>query len=64
MRDLAKIQSLLDELEHKLTDALEGQDLDFKEWNTRSIQDAVALVVEMAVCMTDGGGGTVFLGKV
>lgn len=62
MRDIAEIQSLLDELEHKLADALEGQDLDFKEWNTRSMQDALALVVEMAICMANGGGGTVVFG--
>jgi len=62
MRDLSEIRSLLDELEHQPADALEGQDLDFKEWNTRSIQDAVALVVEMAVCMANGGGGTVVFG--
>lgn len=62
MRDLSEIRSLLDDLEHRPADALEGQDLDFKEWNTRSIQDAVALVVEMAVCMANGGGGTVVFG--
>lgn len=62
MRDLGEIRSLLDELESQPAGALEGQDLDFKEWNTRSIQDAVALVVEMAVCMANGGGGTVVFG--
>ena len=62
MRELGEIRSLLDELESQPADALEGQDLDFKEWNTRSIQDAVALVVEMAVCMANGGGGTVVFG--
>lgn len=62
MRELGEIRSLLDELESQPADALEGQDLDFKEWNTRSIQDAVALVVEMVVCMANGGGGTVVFG--
>jgi len=62
MRELGEIRSLLDQLETQPADALEGQDLDFKEWNTRSIQDAVALVVEMAVCMANGGGGTVVFG--
>jgi len=62
MRELGEIRSLLDELESQPADALEGQDLDFKEWNTHSIQDAVALVVEMAVCMANGGGGTVIFG--
>ncbi|RLB35595.1 MAG: AAA family ATPase [Deltaproteobacteria bacterium] len=62
MRDLSDIRILLDELEHQSADALEGQDLDFKEWNTRSLRDAVALVVEMAICMANGGGGTVVFG--
>ncbi len=62
MRELGEIRSLLDELESRPADALEAQDLDFKEWNTRSMQDAVAQVVEMAVCMANGGGGTVVFG--
>ncbi|GIV04370.1 MAG: hypothetical protein KatS3mg015_3200 [Fimbriimonadales bacterium] len=62
MRELSEIRSLLDELDQQPADALEGQDLDFKEWSTRSVQDAVALVVEMAVCMANGGGGTVVFG--
>jgi len=62
MRDLSEIRSLLDELEHQPADALEGQDLDFKEWNVRSTRDAVNLVVEMAICMANGGGGTVVFG--
>jgi len=62
MRDLSEIRKLLDELEQQPADALEAQDLDFKEWNIRSTRDAVALVVEMAVCMANGGGGTVVFG--
>jgi len=62
MWDLAKIRTLLDELEHQPADDLETQDLDFKEWNSRSMSDAVALVVEMAICMANGGGGTVVFG--
>ena len=45
MRDLSEIRLLLDKLERHPAGALEGQDLDFKEWNTRSIRDAVALLV-------------------
>ena len=54
MRDLSDIRELLDELE--------DHDFDFKEWNTRSISDAVAIVIEMAICMANGGGGTVVFG--
>ncbi len=62
MRDMPEIRSLLDELDERPADALEGQNLDFKEWNNRSMVDAVALVVEMAVCMANGGGGMVVFG--
>ena len=62
MRDLPEIRELLDELNQQPADALEDQDLDFKEWNTRSISDAINLVIEMAICMANGGGGTVVFG--
>lgn len=57
-----QVRDLLDELDSRPADELEDQRLDFKEWNTRSISDAVDLVVEMAVCMANGGGGTVVFG--
>lgn len=62
MRSLAEIQRLLDELEVVIADDLEAQDLDFKQWITESVKDAQAQVVEMAVCMANGGGGTVVFG--
>ena len=62
MRNPNEIRQLLDELEHRPATELEDQDLDFKEWNPRSMSDAVSLVVEMAVCMANGGGGTVVFG--
>ncbi len=62
MRYLGDIRTILDDLERQPADALEDQDLDFKEWNTRSMADAVSLVVEMAICMANGGGGTVVFG--
>jgi len=62
VRSVSEIRSLLEELEQQLANTLEDQDLDFKEWNTRSMADAVALVVEMAICMANGGGGTVVFG--
>ncbi|MFO1432661.1 MAG: ATP-binding protein [Candidatus Competibacteraceae bacterium] len=62
MREPSEVRSLLDELEYQPAAALEDQDLDFKEWNRRSMADAVRLVVEMAVCMANGGGGTVVFG--
>ncbi len=62
MRNLSEIRELLDEFDHQPANALEDQYLDFKEWNTRSRKDAVALVIEMAICMANGGGGTVVFG--
>lgn len=62
MRDPSAICSLLDELQFQPASELEDQDLDFKEWNSRSISGAVSLVIEMAVCMANGGGGTVVFG--
>ena len=62
MRTVNDILELLDELERQPASELEDQDLDFKEWNTRSMRSAVGLVVEMAICMANGGGGTVVFG--
>ncbi len=62
MRSVADVRDLLAELEHCIADDLEDQDLDFKEWIPRSMRDSVALVVEMAICMANGGGGTVVFG--
>jgi ATP-dependent DNA helicase RecG len=62
VRSVSEIRSLLEELEQQPANTLEDQDLDFKEWNTRSMADALALVVEMAICMANGGGGTVVFG--
>ncbi len=62
MRTAANIKSLLAELDHCVADDLEDQDLDFKRWNVKSRNSAVKVVVEMAVCMANGGGGTVVFG--
>lgn len=62
MRELSEIRSLLDELEHRSADTLEGQDLDFKRWDSRSADKAIRAVINMAICMANGGGGTVIFG--
>ncbi len=62
MRSATDIQRLLDELDRQNADSLEDQDLDFKRWINRSLNDSVAMVVEAAVCMANGGGGTVIFG--
>jgi ATP-dependent DNA helicase RecG len=62
MRTPTAILDLLPLLEHSTADDLEDQDLDFKQWNTTSLDQSVKLVVEMAVCMANGGGGSVVFG--
>ena len=56
------IMELFQQLHEKHADQLEGQHLDFKEWNFKSLKDSVDEVIEMAVCMSNGGGGTVVFG--
>lgn len=62
MRTVGQIESLLPELEFCTADELEDQDLDFKQWDSQSRDKAVRLMVHMAVCMANGGGGTVVFG--
>jgi len=62
MRSRRDIEALLEELEHCIADDLEDQDLDFKQWDTQSRDKAVKKVVEMAICMANGGGGSVVFG--
>lgn len=62
MRGLNDVRQLLDELDRRPAHELEDQDLDFKRWIERSLADAINLVIEMAVCMANGGGGTVVFG--
>lgn len=61
MRNITEILILLDQLDAVVADELEDQDLDFKEWKG-SLDHLVKVVVEMAVCMANGGGGTVVFG--
>ena len=61
MRELTEVRALLPRLDEVEADALEGQDLDFKEWPSED-RHAIRLAVDMAVCMANGGGGTVVLG--
>jgi ATP-dependent DNA helicase RecG len=62
MRSTAEVVNLLDELDTRNADALEDQDLDFKAWDSRSMDRSVRTVIAVAVCMANAGGGTVVLG--
>lgn len=57
----AEVQELLDRLDDCSADELEGQDVDFKEWG-RDDRTALTKAVEWAVCMANGGGGTIVFG--
>jgi ATP-dependent DNA helicase RecG len=62
MHRIPDIRRLLDELDERPAEDLESQDLEFKEWSRRGMAEAVASVIEMAICMANGGGGTVVFG--
>ena len=62
MRSAKDIATLLLELEYHIADEFEDQDLDFKQWDTLSRDKSVQMIVRMAVCMANGGGGTVVFG--
>jgi ATP-dependent DNA helicase RecG len=62
MRSLAEIRILLNALESKTADELENQDMDFKELKNLSLKGIQELVIEAAVCMANGGGGTIVFG--
>ncbi len=61
MRESTEIRALLARLDEVPADELESQDLDFKEWPADD-RHAIRLAVDLAVCMANGGGGTVVLG--
>ncbi len=62
MRSADNIRDLLEQLDRCAAHDLEDQDLDFKQWDLKSRENSVKLVVKMAVCMANGGGGTVVFG--
>lgn len=62
MRSSDEIEKLLPLLDKQIADSLEAQDLDFKQWDMTSTNQSVNLVVKMAICFVNGGGGTVVFG--
>ena len=57
----AEVEELLERLNERSADELEAQDVDFKEWG-RNDKQAVTKAVDWAVCMANGGGGTIVFG--
>ena len=62
MKTNQEILNILEQLNNHIADDFEDQELDFKEWNEKSNNDAVKISVKMAVCMANGGGGLVVFG--
>lgn len=56
------VEGLLDQLDDRPAHDLESQDLDFKEWDTGNGNRSIRTAVAAAVCMANGGGGTVVFG--
>lgn len=57
-----EVLALLDRLNEIPADELEHQTLDFKEWDKKSYKDSAAKILEAAICMANGGGGTIVIG--
>jgi ATP-dependent DNA helicase RecG len=57
-----EILQLLTTLDLVCADDLEGQTLDFKEWDRQGFKGAVSSIVETLVCLANGGGGTLVVG--
>lgn len=62
MKNKNEIIELMYKLDECIADDLEAQDLDFKQWNNRSIEDNIKKMIEYAVCMANGGGGSIVFG--
>jgi len=62
MKSLSEIMEIICQLEYHIADDFEAQDLDFKQWNDRCREDNVLKMIRYAVCMANGGGGSVVFG--
>ena len=58
----SEIMEIIRQLDHHIADDFEAQDLDFKQWNDRCREDNVKKMIRYAVCMANGGGGSVVFG--
>lgn len=62
MKSTSEIMAIIRQLEHHIADDFEAQDLDFKQWNNKSLEENVKKMIRYAVCMANGGGGSVVFG--
>ncbi|WP_419939591.1 ATP-binding protein [Candidatus Palauibacter sp.] len=61
-RTRGEVETLLARLDECPAGDLEAQDLDFKDVTRADPRTVARLAVEMAVCMANGGGGTIVFG--
>ncbi|KIL53029.1 RNA-binding domain-containing protein [Jeotgalibacillus campisalis] len=62
MKTIPEIMKLIKQLDTHVADDFEGQDLDFKQWSTRALEDNLNKMIHYSVCLTNGGGGCVVFG--
>lgn len=62
MKSKSEIMEIIRQLEDHIADDFEAQDLDFKQWNDRCREENVKKMIRYAVCMANGGGGSVVFG--
>ncbi|TFE00053.1 ATP-binding protein [Jeotgalibacillus sp. R-1-5s-1] len=61
MKSIHQIMQMIGRLDTHIADDFEGQDLDFKQWGQKT-EDNIRKMVEYAICMANGGGGSVVFG--
>lgn len=62
MKNKSEIMRIIQQLDHHIADDFEAQDLDFKQWNFSAVEENVNKMIKYAVCMANGGGGSVVFG--
>lgn len=62
MKSKSEIMALIRQLDHHVADDFEAQDLDFKQWNEQCVEENIKKMIKYAVCMANGGGGSVVFG--
>ena len=62
MKNKSEIMEIIQQLDHHIADDFEAQDLDFKQWNFSAVEENVNKMIKYAVCMANGGGGSVVFG--
>ncbi|WP_156450425.1 ATP-binding protein [Sporosarcina sp. HYO08] len=62
IKSKSEIMKIIQQLEHHIADDFEAQDLDFKQWNFTSREENIQKMIKYAVCMANGGGGSVVFG--